>query len=130
GKITGKLLQALHATLAATGFDPAQDTLAVAFSGGLDSTVLLEAAAQWQRETGGRVVALHVHHGLSPNADAWLAHAEQACAQRGITCAHERVQLERVADSGVEEAARMARYAALGRLCRAHGARLLLTAHH
>jgi len=130
GKITGKLLQALHATLAATGFEPAQDTLAVAFSGGLDSTVLLEAAAQWQHESGGRVVALHVHHGLSPNADAWLAHAEQACAQRGITCAHERVQLERVADSGVEEAARLARYAALGRLCRAHGARLLLTAHH
>lgn len=130
GKITGKLLQALQATLAATGFDPAQDTLAVAFSGGLDSTVLLEAAAQWQRESGARVVALHVHHGLSPNADAWLAHAEQVCAQRGLTCAHERVQLERVADSGVEEAARLARYAALGRLCRAHGARLLLTAHH
>jgi hypothetical protein len=35
-----------------------------------------------------------------------------------------------VADSGVEEAARLARYAALGRLCRQHGARLLLTAHH
>ncbi|NUT59499.1 tRNA lysidine(34) synthetase TilS [Herbaspirillum sp. C9C3] len=125
-----QVLQALQATLAAAGFDPARDTLAVAFSGGLDSTVLLEVAAQWQREQGASLVALHVHHGLSPHADAWLAHVEDRCARHGITCAHERVQLERVADSGVEEAARLARYAALGRLCRAHGARLLLTAHH
>ncbi|BEV14946.1 tRNA lysidine(34) synthetase TilS [Herbaspirillum sp. DW155] len=130
GKTTSALRQALQATLAATAFDTTRDTLAVACSGGLDSTVLLEVAAQWQQESGGRLVALHVHHGLSVNADAWLIHVQDFCAQRGIACAFERVRLERVADSGIEEAARLARYAALGRLCRQHGARLLLSAHH
>jgi tRNA(Ile)-lysidine synthase len=129
-KSLASLMQALQATLAATGFDVERDTLAVAYSGGLDSTVLLQVVAQWAQDSGGQVVALHVHHGLSANADAWWAHAQAFCAQRGLPCAAERVQLAQVADSGIEEAARLARYAALGRLCRQHGAPLLLTAHH
>jgi len=124
------LMQALQATLAASAFDVASDTLAVAYSGGLDSTVLLDVAAQLAQQQGLRVLGLHVHHGLSVHADAWLAHAQDFCAQRRLPLHAERVQLDRVADSGVEEAARLARYAALGRLCRQHGARLLLTAHH
>ncbi|MDR6394813.1 tRNA lysidine(34) synthetase TilS [Herbaspirillum seropedicae] len=126
------LQQALQDSLSASGFDAAHDTLAVAYSGGLDSTVLLWVAAQWARENGGtsRLAPLHVHHGLSPHADAWLAHAQACCAQLGLVLQSERVQLEGVADSGVEEAARLARYAALGRLCRQQGARVLLTAHH
>ncbi|MFJ3057456.1 tRNA lysidine(34) synthetase TilS [Herbaspirillum sp. NPDC087042] len=124
------LMQALQATLAASAFDAARDTLAVAYSGGLDSTVLLDVAAQLAQQQGVRVLGLHVHHGLSPHADAWLVHAQDFCAQRGLPLHAEHVQLDKVADSGVEEAARLARYAALGRLCRQHGARLLLTAHH
>lgn len=124
------LRQALQDALAGSGFDAARDTLAIAYSGGLDSTVLLWVAAQWAQGNGGRVVALHVHHGLSPHADAWLAHAERSCAQLGLMLQAERVQLQGIGESGVEEAARLARYAALGRLCRQHGARVLLTAHH
>ncbi|HMC45144.1 MAG TPA: ATP-binding protein, partial [Caballeronia sp.] len=45
--------------------------IAVALSGGLDSTALLDAAVRCAGQT--RVIALHIHHGLSPNADAWAA---------------------------------------------------------
>ena len=48
---------------------------AIAYSGGLDSTVLLHLAAQ----TGRKLHAFHIHHGLSPNADAWEAHGRAVC---------------------------------------------------
>ncbi|KAF1049067.1 MAG: tRNA(Ile)-lysidine synthase [Herbaspirillum frisingense] len=130
GKVAQALTQALRGALEAIGFDAGADTLAVAYSGGLDSSVLLDVAAALAAEQGLRLLALHVHHGLSPNADAWLAHCAQRCAALALPFHAERVALDKVADSGVEEAARLARYAALGRLCREHGARLLLTAHH
>jgi tRNA(Ile)-lysidine synthase len=71
-----------------------------------------------------------VHHGLSPNADAWLQHCEQQATALGVPFKAVRVQLADLAEDGVEQAARVARYAALGELCRTHGVRLLLTAHH
>ena len=52
------------------------DRIAVAWSGGRDSTALLHAALVAAAPLGVEVVALHVHHGLSPNADAWLAFCE------------------------------------------------------
>jgi tRNA(Ile)-lysidine synthase len=73
--------------------------------------------------------AFHVHHGLSPNADAWLAHCERACAALGVTFASRRITLDDKR-SGTEAAARKQRYAALGEMCREHGIKLLLTAHH
>jgi tRNA(Ile)-lysidine synthase len=75
------------------------------------------------------VFAFHVHHGLSPNADAWLAHCESRCATLGMAFDARRVVLEK-SKSGVEAAARKLRYAALGAMCSAHGVRLMLTAHH
>jgi len=124
--------RALRATLAALPTNARADgaVLAVAYSGGVDSSALLAVAAGVVRQAGWRLLALHVHHGLSPHADAWLAHCQARCAALGIDFAAERVVLEGVADSGVEEAARLARYAALGRMCRSHGASVLLTAHH
>jgi len=103
--------------------------IALACSGGLDSMVLLRLAHDWCREQGIALVALHVHHGLSPNADAWLAHVERAAAELGIACDHRRVTVPNDG-SGIEAAARKQRYAALGEMSRAHGANLLLTAHH
>jgi len=105
-------------------------TLAIALSGGLDSSALLHLAHAWAREHGMALVALHVHHGLSQNADAWLAHCEQACAALGVPFEARRVTLETNPKTGTEEAARKRRYAALGAMCAEHGARLLLTAHH
>ncbi|WP_229217926.1 tRNA lysidine(34) synthetase TilS [Rugamonas apoptosis] len=104
--------------------------MAVALSGGLDSSALLHLAHAWAREHGAALHAFHVHHGLSPNADAWQAHCEQACAALGVPFAARRVQLDQRDGTGTEAAARKARYAALGGMCREHGATLLLTAHH
>ncbi|MCS0808030.1 tRNA lysidine(34) synthetase TilS [Massilia agilis] len=103
--------------------------IAVAFSGGLDSMVLLHLAHAWAREHGISLFAFHVHHGLSPNADQWLAHCERACAQLGVRFDHRRVAVDK-GRSGVEQAARKERYAALGQMCVQHGVGLLLTAHH
>ena len=104
--------------------------IAVAYSGGLDSAALLHLAHRASQKSGVRLIALHIHHGLSAHADAWLAHCEAACAELGIAFATRCVQLGDTAATGVEAAARSRRYAALGALCRAHQVSLLLTAHH
>lgn len=104
-------------------------TIAVACSGGLDSMVLLQLAAAWCRTHGRTLFAFHVHHGLSPNADAWQRHVDAAAAALGVQADHRRVVVDS-SGAGTEAAARKLRYRALGELCRAHGATLLLTAHH
>ncbi|MYM37978.1 tRNA lysidine(34) synthetase TilS [Duganella qianjiadongensis] len=104
--------------------------IAVALSGGLDSSALLHLAHGYARAHGVTLYAFHIHHGLSPNADSWLAHCEQACAALGVAFEAQRVQLTDQGKTGTEAAARKVRYAALGGLCARHGVRLLLTAHH
>jgi len=102
--------------------------VAIAFSGGIDSSVLLDAAV---RVAGpSRCIALHVHHGLSPHADHWLAHCEAFARERGIAFAAERVEVVCEAGVSVEAAAREARYRALDALCAQHGASTLWLAQH
>lgn len=100
--------------------------LCVAYSGGLDSTVLLHLLARLAPEAGCSLFALHVHHGLSPNADDWAAHCETECAALGVPLRVERVQLVRDAGKGLEAAAREARHAVFATL----DADWLLLAHH
>lgn len=104
--------------------------MAVAFSGGLDSSVLLHLAAAACRRSGARLFAFHVHHGLSASADAWQCHCAAEAARQGAVFASATVELRDRASLGTEQSARIARYAALGELCRRHGVQLLLTAHH
>jgi tRNA(Ile)-lysidine synthase len=103
--------------------------VAVAYSGGLDSAVLLRLAAAYCARHALPLYAFHIHHGLSPHADAWLAHCAAAAQQLGVSFEARRVTLARDGQ-GTEGSARSARYAALGALCVAHGCQLLLTAHH
>lgn len=103
--------------------------LAVAYSGGLDSSVLLHLAADWARRHERPLHALHVHHGLSPNADRWAQHCQQVCATLSIPCQLLRVQVN-AAGLGLEQAARQARYAALYAACERQGVSALLCAHH
>jgi tRNA(Ile)-lysidine synthase len=107
----------------------APSSIAVALSGGLDSMVLLHLAHEAAEAAGLPLFAFHVHHGLSPNADAWHAHCAAAAAALRVVFDHREVTVEK-GKSGVEAAARKQRYAALGAMCRAHGINLLLTAHH
>lgn len=84
----------------------------VAFSGGLDSTVLLHQLVLWRtRYPDVSLRAIHIHHGLSLHADEWVAHCESICAQWQVPLVVERVHLE---DDGlgIEAQARRARYQA------------------
>ena len=91
---------------------PHGSALCVGLSGGLDSTVLLEILAEHAVPAGYRLSALHVNHGLSPNADAWARHCERLCANQGVPLAVEHVRVNAASPEGVEGAARTARYAA------------------
>jgi tRNA(Ile)-lysidine synthase len=108
---------------------PASPKIAIALSGGLDSSALLHLAHRYAAGHGVELFAFHVHHGISPNADSWLEHCRSSCAALGIAFDERHVTLEK-GKSGVEAAARKLRYAALGEMCRVHGVRLMLTAHH
>jgi tRNA(Ile)-lysidine synthase len=119
------VIEALGFSLSAV---PAHERIAVAFSGGVDSSVLLDAVV---RVVGAsRCVALHVHHGLSPHADAWLAHCEAFAGERGVEFDAVRVDVSRSAGASIEAAARDARYRALDAMCSARGIRTLWLAQH
>ena len=98
----------------------------VAFSGGLDSHVLLHALARIA--AGRELLALHVNHGLLAEAPAWEAHCEQVCRALGVPLHVLRVEARPEPGESPEAAAREARYTALAGQLR-HGD-LLLTAHH
>ena len=121
-----RALEAILARVVLSG----DDGIAVACSGGLDSSVLLHLTARFCRARGLRLHAFHVHHGLSPNADGWLAHTRESCQALQLPFDSRKVNVVNVSDHGTEQAARLARYAALGEMCKASGVRLLLTAHH
>ena len=89
---------------------PKDATICVGLSGGLDSTVLLSVLARHLADAK-RVTALHVHHGLSPNADQWVKVCERLCANEGVPLAVERVRIDPSSPLGLEGAARVARYA-------------------
>lgn len=104
--------------------------LAVAYSGGLDSSVLLRLAHGYAAAHGFSLHAFHVHHGLSGNADAWLAHCASEAGKLNLPFSHRVVSIAAERGNSLEEDARIARYAALAEMCREKGIRLLLTAHH
>jgi tRNA(Ile)-lysidine synthase len=97
----------------------------VAYSGGCDSTVLLQLLAQ---AAPRRLRAVHVHHGLQPAADAWPAHCRRVCRRLGVSLTLCRVEVDRRHPGGLEAAAREARYEALRGLMRPGDC--LVTAHH
>jgi tRNA(Ile)-lysidine synthase len=109
--------------------------VAVAFSGGRDSTALLHATLQSAAALGLRVAALHVHHGVMPQADAWLLDAQRRCerwAKGGLPVEFHVQRLTGRPRGGesVEAWARRERYIALGAMAREAGASLVLLAHH
>lgn len=80
----------------------------VGYSGGIDSTALLHALHSLPQYRT-RLTALHIHHGLSPNATLWQEHCTQQCKQLSIPFIHRSVIIER-SQNNLEETARRARY--------------------
>lgn len=99
----------------------------VAFSGGLDSTVLLHAlACLATTEHLPDLKAIHVHHGLQAAADAWPQHCQSACDALGVPLQVIHVQI--APGASLERAARDARYAAF--IAATEVGDLLLTGQH
>jgi tRNA(Ile)-lysidine synthase len=108
----------------------ARPVVAVACSGGRDSVALLHATRKAAQALGTSVVALHVHHGLMPDADRWAAQVEALCERWNIGFACERLQGAPGRGDSVEAWARRERYRALARLAHDAGAGLVLLGHH
>jgi len=100
-------------------------TIFIAYSGGLDSTVLLYACAR--ELPSEKLQALHINHGLSENSDCWQRHCESFCQKLGVSLSSRRVEVA-PAGKGVERAAREARYQCFETLLGPDD--YLLLAHH
>ncbi len=104
-----------HNRLACTLTDAPDGPVCVAFSGGMDSSVLLHVMARSPmiRERGLR--ALHIDHGLHADARAWAEHCALFCSGLDIDLTLESVSVLHDTGQGPEAAARTARHAAFAR---------------
>lgn len=103
--------------------------LVLALSGGVDSRVLLALMAHYQQQHPlVPCLTVHVHHGLSANADQWATQCQRWSAAYNIPCVIEYVQLDRHNGDSLEQQARHYRYQALQQHLQPND--LLLTAQH
>lgn len=100
--------------------------IAVACSGGIDSIVLLHLLQQIQKTYALSVRAIHVNHGLNPQAKDWAHQVQKLCAQWQIPCQIESI--EHKPEKNIEASARKCRYAILAKALKHH--EVLMTAHH
>ena len=110
--------------------------LAIAFSGGLDSVVLLDSIcrlhqAHTTKSDKPSIFAFHIHHGLQKAADEWLLFCEALAKKYKIGFDFRLLHIDTKLNPGnIEARARAARYEALTELCAYHGVQDLLLAHH
>ena len=107
--------------------------LLIALSGGADSVVLLHLAHRYAHLFGGRVMALHIHHGIrGDEAERDLRFCQDLCAKLGIPFSARRFDIPSLAKAngcGLEETARRYRYLALDECARENGLSAIATAH-
>lgn len=106
---------------------PGTGPVAVAFSGGLDSTVLLHLLAGDPAIRARGLRALHVDHGLHPDSPLWAQTCASVCRTLDVPFESQRVHVEDSGE-GLEAAARAARHRAL--LGWQHEGELIALAHH
>jgi tRNA(Ile)-lysidine synthase len=101
--------------------------LFIAYSGGLDSHVLLHCCAS-DEQTKTKLTAVYINHGLQQQAEAWGKHCEFVCKELDVNFLNLKVDAQAQTGESPEEAARNARYAAFKSLLNPDD--VLLTAHH
>lgn len=111
--------------LSAAGVGPGT-RLCLGLSGGVDSVVLLHLLQRCRPALGFELAAVHIHHGLSSQADHWLAACAAHCQSLVVPFTASRVTVSRDHPQGLEAAARLARYAVLD----AQPADWLVLGHH
>ncbi|WAJ72362.1 tRNA lysidine(34) synthetase TilS [Catenovulum adriaticum] len=113
-------------------FSQQQKTLFVGLSGGVDSVVLLDVLYQLSQDKSNNLTfnlaAIHVHHGLSKNANTWQDFCFKFCQQRNIPFQAQQVSLIRDKRQSLEALAREARYQIFSELSDEHS--VLVTAQH
>lgn len=102
--------------------------LIVAYSGGLDSSVLLHLIKRQEVLANKKILAIYINHGLSPQADAWQMHCQKTCETYGVKFIARRVVLERDNGESLEDQARNLRYQVFSDFIEAGD--ILVTAHH
>lgn len=109
----------------------ADNHLWLGYSGGMDSELLAYTLARFREthpKTPYQISLVHVHHGLSCNADAWAAHCRQRAEHYGLNFVLRKVQLELGPRVSIEAEARRGRYQVIAELL--NPGDILLTAHH
>jgi tRNA(Ile)-lysidine synthase len=104
--------------------------LVIAYSGGVDSQVLLHALASLSQkdEISNDITVCHVNHGLSKNANDWQLFAQKTCAKLNLNLEVSRVNIQEQAQQSLEALARKARYKALQSIYNEPA--LIITGHH
>ena len=101
----------------------------IAYSGGLDSHVLLHSMSEWRAQNPDiKLQAVYVNHQLNSLSDEWEKHCEKTCKQLNIPIHIEKITLNLKPGDSLEEQARLARYAALKKYT--DHKTILLTAHN
>ena len=121
-----RILREVSRVISSLGAVPA---LSIAYSGGVDSSVLLEALCRLSNQFEWRVLrALHIDHGLDERSLQWSAHCRQFCASRDVGFRSQSVHARAQRGQSPEEAARLARYGALRKMMQ--DGEVLCVAHH
>ncbi len=100
----------------------------IAYSGGLDSHVLLHLASQISQTNNYQIRAMHIHHGLQKVANDWVPHCQNVCDTLNISIEIQYLNLTIEKSKSLEDVARKARYAAFSESLQEN--EVLLTAHH
>ena len=101
----------------------------VAYSGGMDSHVLLHVLSRQPASRLPHLRAVHVHHGLHPAADQWEAHCLEVCQHLRVPLSVIRIEARKSPGDSTEAWARDQRYQALAALLHSRE-EAVLTAHH